>query len=240
MDRPARAAGEPQSSGDEPFALGVTDSNGDGYPNDEIRGIIESTADDPGNTGWDRNFGWGRVSVNEAVLAVSGGGGNQPPVAGFSCLADGLSVTFTDASTDADGTIVAWDWAFGDGSTSTEQNPSSTYPASGTYSVSLTVTDDGGATDSAKQSLTVSSGGGGAITLTATGYKVRGLQKVNLAWTGATGVQVDIKRDGALLHTIENRGSYTSNVDRHIGGSYTYQVCETDGSACSTEATVTF
>jgi PKD repeat protein len=61
----------------------------------------------------------------------------------------GNDVLFGDASTDADGTVVAWSWAFGDGTTSTLQNPSHTYATGGLYDVSLTVTDDDGATHTA-------------------------------------------------------------------------------------------
>ncbi|GAA1793140.1 collagenase [Agromyces lapidis] len=79
-----------------------------------------------------------------------GGGGTDPentaPVAAFETSIDGLAVAFTDASTDADGTIAAWSWSFGDGQTSTEQNPVASYAAAGDYTVRLTVTDDDGAT----------------------------------------------------------------------------------------------
>ena len=51
-----------------------------------------------------------------------------------------LSVDFTDQST---GYITSWDWAFGDGATSTEKNPSHTYQDSGTFTVSLTVSGPG-------------------------------------------------------------------------------------------------
>ena len=47
-----------------------------------------------------------------------------------------LSVDFTDQSI---GTITSWDWAFGDGATSTEKNPSHTYQDAGTFTVSLTI-----------------------------------------------------------------------------------------------------
>ncbi|HEV8361455.1 MAG TPA: PKD domain-containing protein [Candidatus Thermoplasmatota archaeon] len=57
-------------------------------------------------------------------------------------------VHFTDQSTDDDGTIASWLWAFGDGATSTERNPTHTYSSLGTKTVTLTVTDNEGATDS--------------------------------------------------------------------------------------------
>ncbi|NIM11614.1 MAG: PKD domain-containing protein, partial [Candidatus Aminicenantes bacterium] len=65
-----------------------------------------------------------------------------------------LTVNFTDTSTD-DGTIVSWLWDFGDGNTSTEQNPTHTYAADGTYTVTLTVTDDDSLTDSVSKIITV-------------------------------------------------------------------------------------
>ncbi len=49
-----------------------------------------------------------------------------------------LAVTFTDQST---GSPTSWSWTFGDGGTATTQNPSHSYAAAGTYSVSLTATN---------------------------------------------------------------------------------------------------
>ncbi|MEO1367449.1 MAG: PKD domain-containing protein, partial [Acidobacteriota bacterium] len=54
------------------------------------------------------------------------------------------AVPFDDHSADPDGTIAAWSWDFGDGSTSSERHPVHTFSAPGTYSVSLTVTDNDG------------------------------------------------------------------------------------------------
>lgn len=78
--------------------------------------------------------------------------GNQPPVAGFTSSCSGLTCSFTSTSSDPDGSISAYSWTFGDGGTSTAQNPTHTYGAPGTYDVTLTVTDNQGATSAVTQS----------------------------------------------------------------------------------------
>ena len=88
---------------------------------------------------------------------------NVPPVANFSFTTSGLTASFTDTSTDSDGTIASRSWNFGDGTTSTATNPSKTYSAAGTYTVTLTVTDNGGATNTRSSAVTVTAGGGGTV-----------------------------------------------------------------------------
>lgn len=64
------------------------------------------------------------------------------PVANFGYTAGAAgSVSFTDSS---DFYPTTWAWTFGDGGTSTQQNPSHTYAANGTYTVCLTATNAGG------------------------------------------------------------------------------------------------
>jgi subtilisin family serine protease len=94
-------------------------------------------------------------------ISTGGGGTNQPPTAAFTRSCTNLSCTFTDTSTDSDGTIASRSWNFGDGTTSTAANPSKTYAAAGTYTVTLTVTDNSGASSSTSQAVTVSTSGGG-------------------------------------------------------------------------------
>jgi PKD repeat protein len=69
---------------------------------------------------------------------------NKAPNANFSASCDFLQCSFHDSSTD-DGEIVSWSWNFGtDGSA--QRNPIYNYPNAGSFAVTLTVTDDQGAT----------------------------------------------------------------------------------------------
>ena len=86
---------------------------------------------------------------------------NQPPVAGFGFIPSGLGVSFTDTSSDPDGSVVGWQWDFGDSNTSTSQSPTHTYATAGTYTVSLTATDNDGAATTTSQDVTVASSGTG-------------------------------------------------------------------------------
>src|SRR5258708_31003902 len=78
--------------------------------------------------------------------------GEATAVISSSCNA--LTCGFTSTSSDPDGSISAYQWTFGDGTTSTAQNPSHTYATGGTYTVTLTVTDNGGATNAVSHTLT--------------------------------------------------------------------------------------
>jgi hypothetical protein len=78
------------------------------------------------------------------------------------------------------------------------------------------------------------------ITLSAMGHKVRGVNKVDLSWTGATSSQVDIYRNGAVIATTDNDGAYTDLTGNKGRATYTYKVCEAGTSTCSNEVTVSF
>ena len=85
---------------------------------------------------------------------------NVPPVAdanGPYSGTVGLPVLFDGSgSSDPDGAIVAYNWDFGDGSSGAGVSPAHSYATDGTFTVSLTVTDDAGATDAAGSSATIS------------------------------------------------------------------------------------
>jgi serine protease len=127
--------------------------------NADVRTILETTAEDIGKLEWDQYFGNGIVDAFAAALQACGG--NQPPVADFIYSVysvygvDGQAVDFTDRSADSDGAIDLWEWDFGDDATSLEQNPSHIYGRPGTYSVTLTATDEEGATGSVTKNITI-------------------------------------------------------------------------------------
>ena len=84
---------------------------------------------------------------------------NEPPVAdpnGPYTGTEGVSMTFDGSgSYDTDGNIVSYDWDFGDGNTAAGVSPAHTYAQDGTYTVTLTVTDDDAATDTKATTATV-------------------------------------------------------------------------------------
>ena len=88
--------------------------------------------------------------TDTATSSANIGAGNAPPVADANGPYNGTAgqqVSFDGSgSSDSDGTIVAYDWTFGDGGTGTGVSPVHTYASAGTYTVNLVVTDNGGAT----------------------------------------------------------------------------------------------
>lgn len=211
----------------------------------DIRAALVATAEDLGSGGRDNSYGYGLIQAADAVAYLGGGGGgtNAAPSASFSYSCTELACDFDGSgSSDSDGTIASYSWTFGDSNTASGSTTSHTYAGDGSYTVTLTVTDDAGATDSTSQTVTVQSAdtGGGDISLSANGYKNKGRWTTDLSWSGASSNNVDIYRDGAVLTTVSNSGSYTDATDFRGGGSLTYQVCEAGTSTCSDTVTVTF
>lgn len=100
----------------------------------------------------DDDGGIGTTVTNLTILDLS-------PTAKFSWSPlsqnEGSVVQFTDESTSYPDNIVSWNWDFGDGQTSTDQNPAHTYGDNGVYTVILTVTDDDGSTDTTTNTVTI-------------------------------------------------------------------------------------
>ncbi|WP_144774596.1 proprotein convertase P-domain-containing protein, partial [Luteimonas sp. J16] len=158
--------------------------------------------------------GAGIVDANAAVVAAMGGSGpgNNPPNADFTSTVSGLTVQFTDTSTDSDGSIVSRSWNFGDGTSSSAANPSKTYASAGSYNVTLTVTDDDGASSSRTRAVTVGAGGGDVLQ---NGVPVTGLSGASgstRTWTievpaGANNLVVKIAGGSGDADLYVRRGS---------------------------------
>ncbi|HEY0951630.1 PKD domain-containing protein [Nocardioides sp.] len=118
---------------------------------------------------------------------------NVAPVAAFGSTVDGLTAAFVSTSTDEDGTIVGHEWSFGDGATSTEEGPEHTYAEAGTYDVTLTVTDDDGATGTVTVPVSVSPGATSPFAVDAFG------RAVTDGW-GAADVGGDWTRSGSATN----------------------------------------
>jgi|GEM_PF-4998799 len=101
------------------------------------------------------------TTSNPRIITV--GSVNQPPVAnagGPYAGNVGTAIQFDgSASYDPDGAVITYNWSFGDGGTDTGATPTHAYSVAGTFSVTLTVTDDLGSQGSQSTTATASFGG---------------------------------------------------------------------------------
>ncbi len=179
-------------------------------------------------------------TLNNWALTITGIGEVLPsaPEASFSYEADGLTTTFTDSSSDSNNDMVSWNWSFGDGAISSEQNPVHSFAETGNYEVTLTVTDAEGLSDSETMLVSVSSASIEAAVKRA--YKSRlGRLRVDITWEGTSAEMVDIFRNGIKIDSVENSGIYRDRERRTTGNQFIYQVCDAS-TACSNEVTVNF
>ena len=80
----------------------------------------------------------------------------------------------------------------------------------------------------------------GQITLSAKGKKVGGINTSRLTWSGAISNNVDVNRNGGVIATVPNTGTYTDSTGTTGQASFTYKVCEAGTQTCSNEVTVRF
>lgn len=168
---------------------------------------------------------------------------NQFPTASFTWSCSGLNCGFQSTSTDPEGKIVEYMWAFGDGWVSGGQLPGSGHPyaAPGTYEVWHQVRDDALQRAVVVQTITVTDGAPppppppppppAVITLTVTVVNTKGVKDVRLDWSGGS-APFTVYRNGSVIATV---GGFTYLDDLNQKGSvqHAYRVC--DASVCSAE-----
>jgi len=170
---------------------------------------------------------------------------NAPPSASFSYYPPAPMVYSTvqfdgTGSTDSDGTIVSYSWNFGDGSTATGPFVSHTFFYPGTYTVTLRVTDNDGASDEATASVTVGAGNNppnASLTVSPASVFLGGWVKFD--GTGSTD-------DGTIVSYLWNPGDGSSPVQSTVPyrfyryanpGTYTVTLTVTDDDGASATAT---
>lgn len=175
---PAITISSPASGATLSGALTVTASATDDQGVTQVEFFVDGASlgiDSAGSDGWSAS--WNTTAFSEGAhslgatatdtagqtsstaIGVTVDNLNDAPVASFSYSCSALSCSFdASGSADPDGTIVSYDWAFGDGTTAANAGATvgHSYAAAGTYGVTVTVTDDDGATNAAIKSVTVS------------------------------------------------------------------------------------
>src|SRR4029453_9596404 len=104
----------------------------------------------------------------------------------------------------------------------------------GAHAITATVTDSGGLPGSAAIVVNVQAAPPTGITLTAQGFKQKGVRKANLVWTGTTGT-VTVYRDTTIVTTSASGGAFTDTIPGKGGGTFIYKVC--NATICSNNAT---
>jgi large repetitive protein len=175
----------------------------------------------------------------QIVVQPSGTAPNQPPTASVSATPSmghvPLSVSFTGSGTDPDGTIVAYSWNFGDGTSSAQQSPTKTYSAQGTYTAALTVTDNKGATGSRSAQITVLPANALPV-VTAAASPTKGSPPLTVSFTAQA-----TDGDGAIASYRWNFGDGTTSSAPNVNHVYsirgTYRavltVTDDDGASAS-------
>ena len=78
------------------------------------------------------------------------------------------------------------------------------------------------------------------VSIRRSSLKGHGFDTVDLTWSGATSSNVDIYRNGPILVTVPNTGSYTDSTGQKGHATFTYKVCNAGTPTCSNQVTVTF
>lgn len=192
------------------------------------------------------------VSVAQSFVvpsACSVGGGNTAPVVSITAPDSGATFTagtlvgFAGEAQDAqDGPVsdsLTWTSSI-NGALGTGASISTSALSAGTHTITASYTDTGGLPGSA--SITVNVNAASGPTLDLAGFKSKGVNSVNLTWSGLSGGTVDVWRNAVkILMGTPNDNAQTDATGTKGSRTFTYKVCET-GTApiCTPERTIVF
>lgn len=156
------------------------------------------------------------MGIYEFIPGSGTGGGNSFPMASFTHLI-GIAnrVNFTDTSTDSDGNILQWIWNFGDGTSSTEQDPTHVYAANGSYNVTLVVRDNlNGTNRSSVHTIILSGLASGSVSISSpdSNATVDGLVQIE-ATTTPDIIRVKLYVDGAYVALKDTTAPFSISWD---------------------------
>jgi PKD repeat protein len=185
-------------------------------------------------------------ATDTMTQAVQVGSSNQPPVASFAATPTQPMVNAwvqfdATGSTDSDGSITSYSWNFGDGTTDTGNVAWHRFASSGTFVVTLTVTDNDGATDATSMAIQV----GSANQAPVASFAYTPTNPLVNAWVqfDATGSS---DSDGSIASYAWNFGDGTTDTGSVVwhrfssAGTYlvTLTVTDNDGATNSTSQSV--
>ena len=184
------------------------------------------------------SIGSQKVQGTGTQAFVSLPGFNPPPTASFSDFAGANpgEIDFSDTSSAPAGSIVAWAWTFGDNSTSSLENPTHVYTQSGTYPVTLTVTDNHGHRGTVSENVSVTANKPPTSSFTAD--NTPGGNVVNFSDTSTDS-------DGAVVGWSWNFGDGSTSTLQDpshtyaASGTYTVTLTVTDNSGAQSSSTQT-
>lgn len=228
-------------------------------------GLLGTDTEAPFEVSWDTTISYdgprtvqavatdnvGKTGSHEITVTVDNGNANTPPLALIAddggdtiSAATGSPVTFdATGSSDAEGTIVSYEWDFGDGATGSGAVVEHTYTAESTYVATLTVTDDGGltATDTVSVVVTTNAPPTVAITAPADLATVSGIVTITADADDDIGVaQVDFAVDGVPLST-DTAAPYEALWDTTLGydGDHIITATAVDSTGLTAESSIT-
>lgn len=216
-------------------------------------------------TGWSWNFGDPSTGINNTssqqspchtfsglgpfnvTLTVTSGSGCQnittqpvavydPPIAAFTASVYGDTVVVADASVPTSGVIATWYWDFGDGGTSSLQQPTHIYSVNGTYTICLIVTSNYGCKDTACKTITISSASvneidisslviispnptNGEFRVSSPEYKIQDIEIYNLIGEKLFSVDPNniLRAQESIINLVTPNGFYFLKIKMEVG-----------------------